>query len=158
MELIGTGIAALSLMLTTATFIWDKLLSRKQRTLETLNKLKDSYHREIAGRNRKDNSDYYRNCVSYFGKLESFCSGVLSGYYSYRTVKSSGSRLIIRLYDDFKVYLIDQRRKQFKDDESYISIERLAEKFRRSRGAANGQETNSPSEKTNSTDNIQTEE
>lgn len=147
MELAGIIIAALSLLITAGTFIWDKLLSRKQRTLEALSELKDSYHDEIAGKNKKKESDdYYRTCVKFFGKLDSFCAGALSGYYSYRAVKNGGGKLIVRLYKEFKEYLIDQRRKQFKDAEYYISIEKLAAKLDRSLGHITEAKTESSAE------------
>ena len=129
MELAGIIIAALSLFATAVTFIYDKILQRKQRTIEKLRELRNTYHDYIAGKNRKGEKDYYRNCVKFFGNVEQFCAGVLCRYYSYRIAEKNGSRFITMLYDDFKDYLIEQRRTILKNENYYQNLEKLVAKF-----------------------------
>ena len=129
MELAGIIIAALSLLATAVTYIVDKFLERKQRTLEKLNELRNSYHDSVAGKDRKHEKDYYRNCVKLFGNVEQFCTGVLSGYYSIGVVRKNGSRFITMLFSDFKEYLIDQRRKMDAEENYYQNLEKLVGKL-----------------------------
>ena len=129
MELAGIIIAALSLFATAATFIYDKVLQRKQRTIEKLSELRNAYHDSIAGKGKKGEGDYYRNCVKFFGNVEQFCAGVLSHYYSYNTTEKNGSRFITMLFDDFKDYLIEQRRTMFNNENYYQNLEKLVAKF-----------------------------
>lgn len=129
MELAGIIITALSLLATAATYITDKFLERKQRTLEKLNELRNAYHDSVAGKERKHEKDYYRNCVKLFGNVEQFCAGVLSGYYSIGVVRKNGSRFITMLFTDFKEYIIDQRRKMYPDEYYYKNLEKLVGKL-----------------------------
>lgn len=129
MELAGIIIAALSLLATAVTFIYDKILQRKQRTIEKLNELRNSYHDSIAGKDRKEEKEYYRNCVKFFGTVEQFCAGVLSCYYSYRIAEKNGSRFITMLFNDFRDYLIEQRRTMFQNENYYQNLEKLVAKF-----------------------------
>ena len=129
MELVGIIIAALSLLATSVTYIVDKILERKQRTIEKLNELRNNYHDNVAGKDRKQEKDYYRNCVKLFGNVEQFCTGVLTSYYSYNVVKQNGSRFLTMLYTDFKDYLIDQRRKMYPNENYYNSLEKLVNKL-----------------------------
>ena len=132
MELVGNIIAALSLLATAATYIVDKLLERKQRTLEKLNELRNAYHDSVAGKDRKQEKDYYRNCVKLFGNVEQFCTGVLSRYYSIDVVKKNRSRFITMLFNDFKEYLIDQRRRMYPEENYYHNLEILVDKLNKS--------------------------
>lgn len=129
MELAGVIVASLSLLATAVTYICDKLLLRKQRTIEKLSELKNSYHDNIAGKDRRNEKDYYRNCVRFFGNVEQFCAGVLSGYYSYGAARDNGSRFITMLYNDFKDYLIEQRRTLFQNENYYQNLEKLVSRF-----------------------------
>ena len=131
MELAGIIIAALSLLATAVTYIVDKSLERKQRTLEKLNELRNDYHESVAGKERKHEKDYYRNCVKLFGNVEQFCAGVLSRYYSFGVVKKNGSRFICMLFSDFKEYLIDQRRRMYPDENYYQNLEKLVNKLKK---------------------------
>lgn len=117
------------MLATAATYITDKFLERKQRTLEKLNELRNSYHDSIAGKERKHEKDYYRNCVKLFGNVEQFCIGVLSGYYSIGVVRKDGSRFITMLFTDFKEYLIDQRRRMYPNENYYQNLEKLVNRL-----------------------------
>ncbi len=129
MELAGIIIAALSLLATAVTYIYDKLLQRKQRTIEKLGELQNNYHDSIAGKGRREEKDYYRNCVKFFGNVEQFCAGIMSHYYSYNIAKKNASRFITMLYNDFKDYLIEQRRSMFQNDSYYHNLEQLVRRF-----------------------------
>ncbi len=129
MEWIGNAIEAGSVAFAVVTYICDKVFQRKQRTIEKLCEIRNSYHDNIAGKDKKGEKDYYRNCVKFFSDVEQFCSGVLTHYYSYKIAEKNGSRFITMLYKDFKDYLIEQRRTMFKNDDYYQNLEKLVEKF-----------------------------
>lgn len=147
MELAGIIIAALSLLATAVTYIADKFLERKQRTLEKLNELRNAYHDSVAGKERKHEKDYYRSCVKLFGNVDQFCAGVLSRYYSIGAVKKNGSRFISMLFSDFKEYLIDQRRRMYPDENYYQNLEKLVNKLKKVKYKRDYQ--NNPKKRTN---------
>ena len=54
MELAGIIISALSFLATALTFICEKILGRKHRTLGKINELKNHYHNVLAGKDKKE--------------------------------------------------------------------------------------------------------
>ena len=137
MELASNIIAAISVLVAGLTFVFDKIVARKQRTIEKLIELRTFYHDSIAGNKNKKEDDYYRKCVKFFGNVEELCSGAFTGYYSQSVIKKTGSRFITLLYNNYKEYLIAQRRAQFHNDDYYQNLENLVKKFDKKRGAKN---------------------
>lgn len=137
MELASNIIAAISVLVAALTFAFDKIVARRQRTLEKLVELRTYYHDSIADDKNKKEIDYYRKCVKFFGNVEELCSGVFTGYYSQNIIKKNGSRFITMLYNNYKEYLIDQRREQFHNDDYYKNLENLVKKFEKKRSIKN---------------------
>ena len=123
-ELIVQIVAILAGLFGIASYIWDKLIIRRNRTIEKVGSLLDEYHEKYASLNI---NEYYKDHVRFLSKIEQFCIAVDSHVYSKRTIKKFGSKF---LTDRYKKYygIIKQRRKQF-DKNSYCYFEKLVKYF-----------------------------
>ena len=127
-RLIFEGIAAVSVILGAGYYVIDKVTGRSDKTLKAVESLIEEYHKEIAPLG-KDVNNEYKTRRKYLGKVERFCIGVESQVYSVRTLKKYGGKFIAKLYNDYRDNLIPKSREQFKDENKYRALEKLARKF-----------------------------
>ena len=111
------------------TYITDKIITRRDRTISILNELIDCYQTEIP-KDRED-KDYFIKCKSFLGKVERMCIGIDAHVYCKRTVRRYGSKFLIYLYDRFENYIIEQSRKQYQDSSKYNYLEKTVKSFRK---------------------------
>lgn len=122
-------ITAASALIAVTTYIIDKLIARREKTNNELNRLFEVYYETIP--RKKTDKDYFLKTRKYLGEIERFCIAINSHVYSKCTWRKYGSKFFVMLYDNNKEYVIDKTRNDFKDQEKYIYFENLVIEFKR---------------------------
>ena len=121
-------IAAASVVFGIITYFFDKARARRDATIQALEILFDTYNSNIKSFEKAKEYLKYRD---FLGKVERLCISVESHVYSKKMVRRYGSKLLIMLYDDNKDYIIGKTRNDFKDENKFMSFERLVMEFKK---------------------------
>ena len=125
METLGQIVALIVAVFGVATYFADKLITRRNRTIEKVGEFLDEYHEKYAD---LDINSHYREHISFLSKIEQFCIAVDSKVYSIRIIRKFGSKFLCNLYHNYEDNVIAKRRKQF-SQESYRYFEKLTKKL-----------------------------
>ena len=126
LETAGQILALFTGIFGVATYVTDKLIKRRNITIEKVGKLLDKYHEKYASLSINEN---YKEHVRFLSQIEQFCIAVDSRVYSKRTLKKFGSKFLTSLYNKYLDNIIKKRRQQFGDN-SYRYLEKLVKSFR----------------------------
>ena len=125
LETAGQILALITGIFGVATYVIDKLIKRRNATIEKVGCLLDEYHEKYANLSVNEN---YKEHVRFLSKIEQFCIAVDSRVYSKKTLKKFGSKFLTGTYNKHLDNIIKKRRKQF-GNTSYKYLEKLVKSF-----------------------------
>lgn len=125
MEYIGQLVGAIVALFGVGTYIYDKVVSRRDLTIDKVGELLEEYHEKYAG---LEIEGHYKEHVRFLSKIEQFCIAVDSKVYDRRTLRKFGSKFLTNLYKQYENNVIARRRTQFKDG-CYRYFEKLVKWF-----------------------------
>ena len=109
-ECIGHITALVSVIIGVVTYVCDKVIERRNLTIEKVGNLLDEYHDKYKDLTIRE---HYQEHVRFLSRIEQFCIAVDSGVYSRWIIKKFGSKFLSSIYEKYKDNVIQKRRQQF---------------------------------------------
>ena len=125
-ECIGHITALVSVIIGVVTYVCDKVIERRNLTIEKVGNLLDEYHDKYKDLTIRE---HYQEHVRFLSRIEQFCIAVDSGVYSRWIIKKFGSKFLSSIYEKYKDNVIQKRRQQFGED-NYRYLADLVNSFR----------------------------